>query len=99
MARQCGLPPARAGIATGPVVIQDGDYYGRTVNRASRLLGVAAADQVLVTDDVVSLVADATLRFDELGKIRLQGRRRGGAHLRGGGGGLTAHAAAPRAGA
>lgn len=73
MARQTGLPAARAGIATGPVIIQDGDYYGRTVNRASRLLGVAAADQVLVTADIASTVADSSLRFDELGKIRLRG--------------------------
>ncbi len=72
-ANEIGLPPARAGIASGPVIIQDGDYYGRTVNRASRLLGVAEAGQVLVTADIASAVADSGLRFEELGKIRLKG--------------------------
>ena len=28
---EIGLPPAHAGIAVGPVIFQDGDYYGRTV--------------------------------------------------------------------
>jgi adenylate cyclase len=31
------LPPARVGIHAGPVVFQEGDYFGRTVNIASRI--------------------------------------------------------------
>ena len=27
-----GLPPMHIGVHTGPVVFQDGDVYGRTVN-------------------------------------------------------------------
>jgi adenylate cyclase len=30
---QAGLPPAHVGVAAGPVVVQGGDYFGRTVNR------------------------------------------------------------------
>jgi len=31
------LPPARVGIQAGPVVFQEGDYFGRTVNVAARI--------------------------------------------------------------
>jgi class 3 adenylate cyclase len=69
-----GLPPARAGVASGPLVMQDGDYYGRTVNRAARLLGVATANQVLVTAEVARTVqSDPRLSIASLGKIRLRG--------------------------
>lgn len=47
-----GLPPARAGIAAGPVVLRDGDYFGRTVNLAARLVGVAATREVWVSQSV-----------------------------------------------
>ena len=32
-----GLPPTHIGIHCGPVVFQDGDIYGSTVNIAARL--------------------------------------------------------------
>ena len=31
------LPPAHVGIHAGPIVFQEGDYFGRTVNVASRI--------------------------------------------------------------
>jgi adenylate cyclase len=43
-------PPVRVGIHTGPAVTQGGDWYGRTVNVASRLCSVAAGGEVLVSD-------------------------------------------------
>ncbi|MGF2075916.1 adenylate/guanylate cyclase domain-containing protein, partial [Enterococcus casseliflavus] len=42
-----GLPPAHIGIHAGPVIFQDGDVYGRTVNIASRLASVAQAGEVV----------------------------------------------------
>ena len=36
-----GLPPARVGITSGPVVFRDGDYFGRAVNMASRITDYA----------------------------------------------------------
>jgi len=47
-----GLPPAHIGIHAGPVIFQDGDVYGRTVNIASRLASVAQAGQVVVSEEV-----------------------------------------------
>jgi adenylate cyclase len=32
-----GLPPAHGGIHAGRVVVQGGDYFGRTVNLAARI--------------------------------------------------------------
>ncbi|HEX4908610.1 MAG TPA: adenylate/guanylate cyclase domain-containing protein, partial [Actinomycetes bacterium] len=49
---EAGLPPAHVGVAAGPVVVQGGDYFGRTVNLASRVSARASAGQVLVTAPV-----------------------------------------------
>jgi adenylate cyclase len=44
------LPDARAGLALGPVVAHEGDYYGPVVNLAHRLVEVAFPGTVLVCD-------------------------------------------------
>ena len=49
-----GLPPTHIGIHSGPVVFQDGDVYGRTVNVASRIADLAQAGDVL-TSEVVTM--------------------------------------------
>ena len=49
---EAGLPPAHVGVAAGPVVVQGGDYFGRTVNLAARIAAHAAAGQVLVSQRV-----------------------------------------------
>jgi adenylate cyclase len=72
-AGEARLPPVRAGIAVGPLILHDGDYYGRTVNRAARLLGIALPGQVLVTGETAAAEADAELRFTEVGKVKLRG--------------------------
>ena len=36
-------PPAHVGVAAGPVVVQGGDYFGRTVNLAARVAARAQA--------------------------------------------------------
>jgi adenylate cyclase len=66
-----GLPPAHIGIHAGPVIFQDGDVYGQTVNLASRLASVAQAGQVVVSEDVAR--RSAGVRFEEMGPVTLKG--------------------------
>ncbi len=69
-----GLPPAHAGIAVGPVIFQDGDYFGRTVNLAARLAGVAEPGQTLVDSQVVRLAGGRDdIDFRRLGEVPLKG--------------------------
>jgi adenylate cyclase len=69
-----GLPPAHAGVAVGPVIFQDGEYYGRTVNLAARLSGAAEPGQTLVDADVVRLAGERDdVDFRKLGAVSLKG--------------------------
>jgi class 3 adenylate cyclase len=68
-----GLPPAHTGIDAGPVILQDGDYFGRTVNTAARIASYAAPGEVLVTDAVVESVADRALELSDVGTVELKG--------------------------
>ena len=70
---QAGLPPAHVGLHAGPVVFQDGDYFGRTVNLAARIAGHAQAGQVLVSDQVVAECGDGTVAFEPIGPVPLKG--------------------------
>jgi len=44
-----GLPPTHIGIHAGPVVSQDGDVFGRTVNIAARIAARAGGGEVLTS--------------------------------------------------
>jgi adenylate cyclase len=44
------LPPLRVGVHSGSAVSQEGDWFGRAVNVASRLCHVAAGGEVLVSE-------------------------------------------------
>jgi adenylate cyclase len=70
---EAGLPPAHVGVAAGPVVVQGGDYFGRTVNLAARIAARAGASQVLASQDVASWDPPADVRFVELGELALEG--------------------------
>jgi adenylate cyclase len=72
-APRVGLPPVHVGIHAGPVVFQDGDVYGRTVNLAARIASYAEAGQVLATDETVDHSADAGVHFEPLGPVSLKG--------------------------
>jgi adenylate cyclase len=59
----CGageLPSARAGLSLGQVLARGGDYFGRTVNLASRLVDVAPPDTVFVDDAFTEAVRGTT---------------------------------------
>jgi adenylate cyclase len=68
-----GLPPAHVGVAAGPVVVQGGDYFGRTVNLAARIAARAGAGQVLASQDVSFWDPPTGVRFVELGELALEG--------------------------
>ena len=71
-----GLPPAHAGLSAGPIVEQDGDYYGRTVNLASRIAAFAEPGRTLVDERVVEATDDADLSYREVGPVELKGMTR-----------------------
>jgi adenylate cyclase len=68
-----GLPPAHVGIHAGPVVFQDGDYFGRTVNLAARIAEYARPGEVLVSQEVVDAADAGPVSFTEVGPVELKG--------------------------
>jgi adenylate cyclase len=52
------LPEARAGLAAGTVLAQEGDYYGPVVNLASRLVELARPGTVLASSEVRDAIVD-----------------------------------------
>jgi adenylate cyclase len=66
------LPSLRAGIAHGPAIERAGDFYGNTVNLASRITGSARPGSVLCTREIRDACPD---RFDwsSAGRHRLKG--------------------------
>ena len=53
-----GRPPVRVGMHSGPAVPRDGDWYGGTVNLASRVAEAARPGEVLITDGTQREVGD-----------------------------------------
>jgi adenylate cyclase len=68
-----GLPPAHVGIHAGPVIFQEGDYFGRTVNLAARIAEYARPGEVLVSQEVVDAADAAPVSFVEIGPVELKG--------------------------
>jgi adenylate cyclase len=68
-----GLPPAHVGLHAGPVLFQEGDYYGQTVNMASRIGEYARPGEVLVSQEVVDASQGAGVSFKEIGPVELKG--------------------------
>ena len=59
-ASAAGLPALHTGISAGPVIERDGDYFGRTVNRASRISGVAGPEEILADETVARAARTVT---------------------------------------
>ena len=68
-----GLPPAHVGLHAGPVLFQEGDYFGQTVNVASRIADYARPGEVLVTREVVEASGEDGVAFTEIGPVELKG--------------------------
>jgi predicted ATPase/class 3 adenylate cyclase len=65
----------RVGVHTGVAEFREGDYFGSSVNRAARLMGVAHGGQVVVSQAVVDLTRDALfgdVELVDLGEHRLR---------------------------
>ena len=67
------FPPLRAGVAYGPAVNRWGDWFGSTVNVASRLTGRARPGAVLVSDAVKERVGDDAFAWSDGGREEAQG--------------------------
>jgi adenylate cyclase len=67
------LPALRAGVAFGPAVNRWGDWYGSTVNLASRLTARARPGSVLTTAEVHDRVGEDGYRWSSAGEKRMKG--------------------------
>ena len=67
-------PAPRIGIHFGSTLYRDGDYFGRDVNLASRVVARSRGSEVLVTDTVMDAIRDHDhLDFENLGEVKLKG--------------------------
>jgi class 3 adenylate cyclase len=63
----------RGGLATGPLLMRSGDYFGVVVNLASRLADLAVPREILVTEELRMSAGDRGWRFEAAGKRMLKG--------------------------
>ncbi len=69
---EADLPLLRAGIACGPALTRAGDWYGQSVNLASRITGVARPGSVLCSEQVRNAAPDQ-FEWSRAGRFRLKG--------------------------
>jgi len=72
-AREERFPALRVGIHAGPVLYRVGDYIGTTVNIASRITTSAAASEILLSETVAAVAANADIAVEPLGVRMLRG--------------------------
>ncbi len=66
--------PLHLGLHAGDVIREENNVYGGAVNIASRIAGLSAAGEVLVSDTVRSLArTSAGVRFEDRGDRELKG--------------------------
>jgi adenylate cyclase len=68
-----GLPPAHVGLHSGPVLFQEGDYFGQTVNVSARIAEYARQGEVLVSQAVADASQEQGLAFGDIGPVELKG--------------------------
>jgi adenylate cyclase len=72
-ARARGLPAVHAGIAAGPVIARDGDFYGPVVNLASRLTAAAPPDEIYASGALhAELTDDPSFGWTAVGPLDLR---------------------------
>jgi adenylate cyclase len=72
-AAERGMPAAHVGLHAGPVLYQEGDYFGRTVNIAARIADLARPGEVVVSEEVVQASSGDRFTFEEIGPVELKG--------------------------
>jgi class 3 adenylate cyclase/DNA-binding transcriptional MerR regulator len=70
-ADRAALPPLHVGISAGPMIERDGDYFGRTVNLASRISAVAGPGEILANQTAAE--GDHDVPVVALGPTQLKG--------------------------
>jgi adenylate cyclase len=68
-----GLPPAHVGLHAGPVLFQEGDYFGQTVNLTARIADYARQGEVLVSRAVAEASQQEGIAFGDIGPVELKG--------------------------
>jgi adenylate cyclase len=68
-----GLPPAHVGLHAGPVLFQEGDYFGQTVNLSARIAEYARQGEVLVSQAVADASQEEGIVFGDIGPVELKG--------------------------
>jgi adenylate cyclase len=69
-------PEPRIGVHYGATLYRDGDYFGREVNLAARVVARARGGEVLVSDAVTEIAGGAPhLDFEAIGQVKLKGFR------------------------
>jgi len=72
---EAGRLRVRMGLHTGVASLRDGDYFGSSLNRAARLMGVAHGGQVVCSQATTDLARDVLAEgvgFVDLGEHRLR---------------------------
>ena len=66
--------PVRIGLHAGEVIVEDADYYGKTVIMAARIMGRASGGEIAISEGIRSLLdPPAGWRFGPSRKVRLKG--------------------------
>ncbi len=73
MARTDRVIALRTGIHHGTVLYRLGDYWGRTVNVAARIVSMAMSGSILITEPVAKAAVDEGIEVVELGVRELRG--------------------------
>lgn len=69
------FPQLRAGAAQGRAITRAGDWFGRPVNLASRVTGIARPGSLLIERELRETVPDDAYRFSFAGERRIRGVR------------------------
>jgi adenylate cyclase len=67
------FPQLRVGAAAGQAITRGGDWFGRPVNLASRITGIARPGSVVVSEPLKDAVPGEEFRFSFIGSRKLKG--------------------------